>query len=203
MFAWERVYPRKFEAVFRSGRRHSVQAQNPSVQSTAENLSCTVSLPEQKPASNFLSHLYPCRIMQITLLAHIESTWLINMTNLTYSSQCNSWRPGRIEHKKNSSHLCDEFPYSAIQLPAAISIWESSGFHSSVGCGSRRQYFVFAPHQAFTISFCILLLFYLHSHLAWELPGLPNKKDTVSGVSFYLAASYPPRPLPAKYFRRL
>ena len=85
------------------------------------------------------------------------------------------------------------FPYSAIQLPAAISIWESPGFHSSVGCGSRRQYFVFAPHQAFTISFCILLLFYLHRHLAWELPRLPNKKDTVSGVSFYLAASYPPR----------
>ena len=23
---------------------------------------------------------------------------------------------------------------------------------------------------------------------------MPNKKDTVSGVSFYLAASYPPRP---------
>ena len=62
-----------------------------------------------------------------------------------------------------------------------------------MGCGSRRQYFVFAPHQAFTISFCILLLFYLHRHLAWELPRLPNKKDTVSGVSFYLAASYPPR----------
>ena len=31
-------------------------------------------------------------------------------------------------NKKNSSHLCDEFPCSAIQLPAAISIWESSGF---------------------------------------------------------------------------
>ena len=77
------------------------------------------------------------------------------MTYLTYSSQCNSWRPGRSDdkglsslpaslykrkfeefsmnggpgfNKKNSSHLCDEFPYSAIQLPAAISIWESSGF---------------------------------------------------------------------------
>ena len=35
-------------------------------------------------------------------------------------------------NKKNSPHLCDEFPYSAIQLPAAISIWESSGFLSSV-----------------------------------------------------------------------
>ena len=53
VFAWERVYPHKFEAVFRSGLRHSVQAQNLSVQSTAENLTCPVSLPEQKPASNF------------------------------------------------------------------------------------------------------------------------------------------------------
>ena len=76
VFAWERVYPHKFAAVFRSGLRHSVQAQNPSVQSTAENQSCTVSLPEQKPASNFPSHLYPCLKVKITLLAHIESTWL-------------------------------------------------------------------------------------------------------------------------------
>ena len=87
--------------------------------------------------------------------SHIESTWLINMTNLTYSSQCNSWRPGRSDdkglsslptslykrkfeefsmnggpgfNKKNSPHLCDEFPYSAIQLQAAISLWKSSGF---------------------------------------------------------------------------
>ena len=73
---------------------------------------------------------------------------------------------------------------SAIQLPAAISIWESSGFHSSVGCGARRQYFVFAPHQAFTFSFCILLLFYLHSHLAWELPRLPNKKCISNEMHF-------------------
>ena len=80
-----------------------------------------------------------------------------------------------------------------IYLPAAISLRKSSGFHSSVVCGSRRQYFVFAPHQAFAFSFCILLLFYLHRHPAWELPRWPNKKDTVSGVSFYLAASYPPR----------
>ena len=29
---------------------------------------------------------------------------------------------------KKTSHLCDKLPYSAIQLPAAISIWESSGF---------------------------------------------------------------------------
>ena len=42
-----------------------------------------------------------------------------------------------------------------------------------------------------------------YCHLAWDSTRLPNKKDTVSGVSFYLAASYPPRPLPAKYFRRL
>ena len=124
--------------------------------------------------------------MPADVLPYIESTWLINMTNLTYSSQCNSWRPGRSDdkglsslpaslykrkfeefsmnggpgfNKKNSSHLCDEFPYSAIQLPAAISIWESSGFHSSMVCGSRRQYFVFAPHQAFACSFCILYLF--------------------------------------------
>ena len=32
-----------------------------------------------------------------------------------------------------------------------------------------------------------------YGHLAWELPRWPNKKDTVSGVFFYLAASYPPR----------
>ena len=31
------------------------------------------------------------------------------------------------------------------------------------------------------------------SHLAGDSTRLPNKKDTVSGVSFYLAASYPPR----------
>ena len=36
-------------------------------------------------------------------------------------------RPGRICTTKKAPHLrC--FPYSAIQLPAAISIWESSGF---------------------------------------------------------------------------
>ena len=32
-----------------------------------------------------------------------------------------------------------------------------------------------------------------YCHLAWDSTRLPNKKDTVSGVSFYLAASYPPR----------
>ena len=31
-------------------------------------------------------------------------------------------------NKKNSSHLCDEFPYSAIQLPSAISLGKSSRF---------------------------------------------------------------------------
>ena len=51
VLAWKRVYPRKFDALFRPGRRHPVQTQTPSVQSTAENLSCTGSLPEQKPAA--------------------------------------------------------------------------------------------------------------------------------------------------------
>ena len=37
--------------------------------------------------------------MPADVLPYIESTWLINMTNLTYSSQCNSWRPGRIDTK--------------------------------------------------------------------------------------------------------
>ena len=61
-------------------------------------------------------------------------------------------------HNKKAPHTrC--LSYSAIQLPAAISIWESSGFHSSVVCGSQRQYFVFAPHQAFVFSLCILYLF--------------------------------------------
>ena len=55
--------------------------------------------------------------------------------------------------------ILGELPYSAIQLPAAISIWESSGFLSFMVCGSRRQYFVFAPHQAFAFSLCILYLF--------------------------------------------
>ena len=35
-----------------------------------------------------------------------------------------------------------------IYLPAAISLRKSSGFLSFMVCGSRRQYFVFAPHQA-------------------------------------------------------
>ena len=69
-----------------------------------------------------------------------------------------------------------------IYLPAAISLRKSSGFLSFMVCGSQRQYFVFAPHQAFAFSFCILLLFYLHRHPAGELPRWPNKKDTVSGV---------------------
>ena len=60
---------------------------------------------------------------------------------------------------------------------------------TTVGCGSRRQYFVFAPHQAFTFSFCILLLFYLHSHLAWELPRLPNKK-CISNEMHFLFGSF-------------
>ena len=81
LIEWQRVYPHKFEVVFHSGRRHPVQAQNLSVQSTSVNLCCTVSLPEQKPASNFPSHLYPCRKVQITLLAHIESTWQIHMSS--------------------------------------------------------------------------------------------------------------------------
>ena len=92
-------------------------------------------------------------------------------------------RLGRICTTKKAPHLrC--FHYSVIQLPAAISIWESSGFHSSVGCSSRRQYFVFAPHQAFAFFFCILLLFYLHRHLAWELPRSPNKKCISNEMHF-------------------
>ena len=47
------------------------------------------------------------------------------------------------------SSILGELPCSAIQLPAAISFWKSSGFLSFMVCGSRRQYFVFAPHQAF------------------------------------------------------
>ena len=74
MLAWERVYPRKFEAVFRSGRRHSVQAQNPSVQSTAKNLSCTVSLPEQKPASNF----------RVTPISRANSAYYVNIAHRKY-----------------------------------------------------------------------------------------------------------------------
>ena len=37
--------------------------------------------------------------MPADVLPYKESTWLINMTKLTYSSQCNSWRPGRIDTK--------------------------------------------------------------------------------------------------------
>ena len=82
-----------------------------------------------------------------------------------------------------------------VYLPAAIFLWKSSGFLSFMVCGSRRQYFVFAPHQAFAFPLGLESFNYFNEycHLAWELPRLPNKKDTVSGVFFYLAASYPPR----------
>ena len=81
---------------------------------------------------------------------------------------------------------------SAIQLPAAISLWKSSGFLSFMVCGSRRQYFVFAPHQALSLRLTRPSLFPSVpfpcfdwcSHLAWGSTRLPNKKDTVSGVSF-------------------
>ena len=46
-----------------------------------------------------------------------------------------------------------------IYLPAAISLRKSSGFLSFMVCGSRRQYFVFAPHQAFAFPLCILYFF--------------------------------------------
>ena len=138
--------------------------------------------------------------MPADVLPYIESTWLINMTNLTYSSQCNSWRPGRSDdkglsslpaslykrkfeefsmnggpgfNKKNSSHLCDEFPYSAIQLPAAIFLWESSGFlvlrseniqlpedESSGSCilpGRSRQVLSAPFGKSETSSACLLL----------------------------------------------
>ena len=74
VFAWERVYPHKFEAVFRSGLRHSVQAQNLSVQSTAENLTCPVSLPEQKPASNF----------RVTPISRANSAYYVNIAHRKY-----------------------------------------------------------------------------------------------------------------------
>ena len=92
-------------------------------------------------------------------------------------------RPGRICTTKKAPHLrC--FHCSAIQLPAANSLWKSSGFLSFMVCGSRRQYFVFAPHQVFAFSFCILLLFYLHRHLTWELPRSPNKKCISNEMHF-------------------
>ena len=43
---------RKFEEIFRPGRRHSKPMQNLRVQSTAENLIGFVSLPGQKLSSN-------------------------------------------------------------------------------------------------------------------------------------------------------
>ena len=45
---------RKFEEIFRPGRRHSELMQNLRVQSTAENLIGFVSLPGQKLSSNLL-----------------------------------------------------------------------------------------------------------------------------------------------------
>ena len=95
-------------------------------------------------------------------------------------------RPGRIGSNKKAHHyfIFGELFYSAIQLPAANSLWKSSGFLSFMVCGSRRQYFVFAPHQVFAFSFCILLLFYLHRHLTWELPRSPNKKCISNEMHF-------------------
>ena len=69
-----------------------------------------------------------------------------------------------------------------IYLPAAISLWKSSGFLSFMVCGSRRQYFVFAPHQAFAFPLCILYLFSAIWSSGLGVPRWPNKKDTVSGV---------------------
>ena len=119
---------------------------------------------------------------------------------LSSNNIMNSQRSGRILPNKKDTVSGVSF-YSAIQLPAAISMWESSGFHSSVGCGSRRQYFVFAPHQAFAFSFCILLLFYLHRHLAWELPRLPNKKCTSKEMHFLFSNVLSFQAVPGKYFR--
>ena len=50
---------RKFEEIFRPGRRHSKPMQNLRVQSTAENLIGFVSLPGQKLSSNL-----PLQILQ-------------------------------------------------------------------------------------------------------------------------------------------
>ena len=94
----------------------------------------------------------------------------------------NSQRSGRILPNKKDTVLGVSF-YSAIQLPAAISIWESSGFHSSVGCGSRRQYFVFAPHQARPQTRLSLL---------WKSSGFLNHMDSQPGTTRLCCA--------AKYF---
>ena len=91
-------------------------------------------------------------------------------------------RSGRIVPNKKDTVSGVSF-YSAIQLPAAISIWESSGFHSSVGCGSRRQYFVFAPHQARPQTRLSLL---------WKSSGFLNHMDSQPGTTRLCCA--------AKYF---
>jgi len=90
VLAWKRVYPRKFDALFRPGRRHPVQTQNPSVQSTAENLSCTGSLPEQKPASNLPSHLYPCCTKTTACLRELYSLTVLKSERFLYQKRY-SW----------------------------------------------------------------------------------------------------------------
>ena len=50
---------RKFEEIFRPGRRHPKPMQNLRVQSTAENLIGFVSLPERKLSSNLPFKLLP------------------------------------------------------------------------------------------------------------------------------------------------
>ena len=50
---------RKFQEIFRPGRRHSEPMQNLRVQSTAENLIGFVSLPSQKLSSNLPFKLLP------------------------------------------------------------------------------------------------------------------------------------------------
>ena len=90
VLAWKRVYPRKFDALFRPGRRHPVQTQNPSVQSTAENLSCTGSLPEQKPASNLPSPLYPCCTKTTACLRELYSLTVLKSERFLYQKRY-SW----------------------------------------------------------------------------------------------------------------
>ena len=90
VLAWKRVYPRKFDALFRPGRRHPVQTQTPSVQSTAENLSCTGSLPEQKPASNLPSPLYPCCTKTTACLRELYSLTVLKSERFLYQKRY-SW----------------------------------------------------------------------------------------------------------------
>ena len=69
-----------------------------------------------------------------------------------------------------------------IYLPSAISLRESSGFHSFMVCTREDNTLslrLTRPSHFPSVSF---ISSQQYGHLAWELPRLPNKKDTVSGV---------------------